>query len=171
MAKLKKILNIDGKTIRGTTSAKKKALHIVSAYSHEDGVSFGQVLVEDKENEVVAIPDLLDEIAVKDTVVTIDAMGCQVDIAKKIADYVLTLKGNQGNLHKDVKDYLDDAGFKEEIKAAGGYHRTCEKAHGQVKIREYYQTDDIVFCEGGAGPLGNRVYALAFRRNLQRRCQ
>lgn len=149
--KLKKILNIDGKTIRGTASAKKKALHIVSAYSHEDSVSFGQVLVDDKENEIVAIPDLLDEIAVKDTVVTIDAAGCQMEIAKKIidkqADYVLALKGNQGNMHKDVKDYLDDSEFRDKIKKAGGYHRTCEKAHGQIETREYYQTDDTDWME------------------------
>ena len=82
--KLKKILNIDGKTIRGSTSAKKKALHIVSAYSHEDGISFGQTVVNEKENEIVAIPDLLDEIRVEGTVVTIDAMGTQTEIAKKI---------------------------------------------------------------------------------------
>jgi predicted transposase YbfD/YdcC len=149
--KLKKILNIDGKSIRGTASGKKKALHIVSAYSHEDGVSFGQVLVDDKENEIVVIPNLLDEINVKNTVVTIDAMGCQMDIAKKIvdnqADYVLTLKGNQGNMHKDVKDYLNDAGLREKIKEAGGYHRSCEKARGQIEIREYYQTDDIDWME------------------------
>jgi len=83
--KLKKILNIDGKTLRGTASAKKKALHVVSAYSHEDGISFGQSVVDDKENEIVAIPELLDELSLKDTVVTIDAMGCQTKIAEQIA--------------------------------------------------------------------------------------
>jgi predicted transposase YbfD/YdcC len=145
--KLKKILNIDGKTMRGTASAKKKALHIVSAYSDEDGVSFGQIAVDEKENEIVAIPDLLDEISIKGTVVTIDAMGCQTDIAEKIvckeADYVLALKGNQGNLHKDVVDYFNDAEFKQKIKREGNYHKTVEKAHGQIETREYYQTDDI----------------------------
>jgi len=145
--KLKKILNIDGKTMRGTACAKKKALHIVSAYSHEDGVSFGQTMVDDKENEIVAIRDLLDEISIKDTVVTIDAMGCQTDIAKKIinkeADYVLALKGNQGNLHKDVVDYFDDLEFRQKIKDEGNYHKTVEKAHGQIETREYYQTEDI----------------------------
>ena len=108
--KLKRILNIDGKTIKGTARAKKKALHIVSAYCHEDGVSFGQTLVEEKENEIAAIPDLLDEIAIKDTVVTIDAMGCQTEIAKKIidkkADYVLALKGNQ-NHHRKTRWHKD----------------------------------------------------------------
>jgi predicted transposase YbfD/YdcC len=145
--KLKKILNIDGKTMRGTASAKKKALHVVSAYSHTDGISFGQVVVDDKENEIVAIPDLLDEICIKDTIVTIDAMGCQTDIAKKIvknkADYVLALKGNQGNLHKDVIDYFGDSGFRQQIKQEGNYHKTVEKAHGQIEVREYYQTADI----------------------------
>jgi len=145
--KLKKILNIDGKTIRGTASAKKKALHIVSAYSHEDGISFGQVAVNEKENEIVAIPELLDEITVKDMVVTIDAMGCQTEIAdivvRKGGDYVLGLKGNQKNMHQDVIDYLSDPTFKQKIKEAGGYHKKVEKAHGQIETREYYQTDDI----------------------------
>ena len=145
--KIKKILNIDGKTIKGSASAKKKALHIVSAYSKEDGICFGQVKVLEKENEIVAIPELLDEISIKDTVVTIDAMGTQTEIAKKItdkkADYVLALKGNHGNLHKDVVDYFDDVEFREKIKKDGNYHRAAEKAHGQMEIREYYQTEDI----------------------------
>jgi len=145
--KLKKLLNIDGKTMRGTASAKKKALHVVSAYSHEDGISLGQVVVNEKENEIVAIPDLLDEIAIKDTVVTIDAMGCQTEIAKKIvkkkADYVLALKGNQGNLHKDVQDYFADPEFRHKIESEGGYHKTVEKARGQIETRKYYQTEDI----------------------------
>jgi len=79
--------------------------------------------------------------------VTIDAMGCQTDIAEKIiskeADYVLALKGNQGNLHKDVVDYFDDPEFREKIKRDGNYHKTVEQAHGQIETREYYQTDDI----------------------------
>ena len=147
--KLKKILNIDGKTIRGSANAKKKALHIVSAYSKEGGICLGQTVVNEKENEIVAIPDLLDEISIKDTVVTIDAMGTQTDIAEKIidkkADYVLALKGNQGNLHKDVIDYFNDLEFREKIKKDGNYHRTVEKAHGQMEIREYYQTDDVAW--------------------------
>ena len=149
--KIKKILNIDGKTIRGSASAKKKALHIVSCYSHTDGISFGQTVVNEKENEIVAIPDLLDELSIKDTVVTIDAMGTQTAIAEKIidkqADYVLALKGNQGNLHKDVIDYFDDPDFIKRIKVEGNYSKTIEKAHGQVEIREYYQTGDVDWYE------------------------
>ena len=149
--KLKKVLNIDGKTMRGTASAKKKALHVVSAYSSEEGISLGQVVVNEKENEIVAIPNLLDEISIKNSIVTIDAMGCQKKIAKKIikkeADYVLALKGNQETLHKDVKDYFEDNEFRREIKKAGNYHRTIEKAHGQVEVREYYQTDNIEWLD------------------------
>jgi len=149
--KLKKILNIDGKTIKGSAGAKKKALHIVTCYSHEDGISFGQTAVNEKENEIVAIPELLDEISIKDTVVTIDAMGTQTAIAEKIikkqADYVLALKGNQKNLHKDVIDYFDDDEFREKIVKEGNYHKTIEKAHGQIEIREYYQTNDIDWYE------------------------
>ena len=108
--------------------------------------------MDEKENEIVAIPDLLDEISIKDTVVTIDAMGCQTEIAKKIidkkADYVLALKGNQRSLHQDVRDYFADPEFRQRIKDAGNYHRTIEKARGQIETREYYQTEDIGWLHG-----------------------
>lgn len=147
--KLKKIINIDGKTIKGSARARKKALHVVSAYCDSDGISLGQKVVDEKHNEIIAIPELLDEINIKDSIVTIDAMGTQTKIAKKIiskkADYVLALKGNQGNLHKDVEDYFADSEFREKIKQNGNYHKVTEKAHGQIEIREYYQTDDILW--------------------------
>ena len=145
--KLKKILNIDGKTMRGTANLKKKAIHVVSAYSCDDGISFGQSVVDEKENEIVAIPQLLDEISIKDAVITIDAMGCQTEIADKIvskkAAYVLALKGNQKNLHQDVIDYFDDPEFIQRIKQDGNYYKKIERAHAQVETREYYQSEDI----------------------------
>lgn len=144
---LKKILNIDGKTMRGSKTNEKKALHVVSAWSDEDGFCFGQNVVKEKENEIVAIPELLDTLQVKGYVITIDAMGTQIKIAEKIvekkADYVLAVKGNQNNLYKDLIEYFDDNDFRNDIKKEGNYKRTIEKNHGQIEIREYYQTKDI----------------------------
>lgn len=144
---IKKILNIDGKTMRGTKTKDKKALHVVSAWCDEDGFCFGQNTVKEKENEIIAIPELLDTLQVKDYVITIDAMGTQTKIAEKIiqkkADYVLAVKGNQNNLYKDLIDYFAENDFRENIKQDNNYKRTIEKKHGQIEIREYYQTNDI----------------------------
>ena len=144
---IKKILNIDGKTMRGSRTEDKKPLHIVSAWCDEDGICFGQKAVKEKENEIVAIPELLDTLQIKGYVVTIDAMGTQTKIAEKIikkkADYVLAVKGNQEILHNDLIEYFNDADLKKEIIENGNYKKTVEKAHGQIEIREYYQTKDI----------------------------
>ena len=145
--KLKKIIAIDGKTMRGNTQNGSKPSHIVSACCDEDGFCLGQVAVEEKSNEITAIPELLDRINVKGQVITIDAMGTQTAIAEKIrqkrADYVLALKGNQGTLHDDVKLYFQDDEACKKIEKAGNYKRTVEKAHSQIEVREYYQTEDI----------------------------
>lgn len=152
--KLKKIINIDGKTMRGNRSAKQNANHVVSAYSKSDSICFGQLTVEEKSNEITAIPKLLSQITVKDCIVTIDAMGTQTAIAEKIiekkADYVLALKENQGTLYDDVVTYLDFPDFQKAIKAAGDYQKTIEKAHGQLETREYYQTSDIAWLDNKA---------------------
>ena len=145
--KLRKIIAIDGKTMRGNTQNGSKPSHIVSAWCDEDGFCLGQIAVEEKSNEITAIPELLNKINVKGQIVTIDAMGTQTEIAAKIrqkrADYVLALKGNQSSLHDDVRDYFKDKKFHEEVKKLGNYKRTSEKAHGQLEVREYYQTEDI----------------------------
>lgn len=145
--KLKKILNIDGKTMRGSRNSNQKALHVVSAWSAEEGISLGQKVVEEKTNEIVAIPELLKDISIKGHVVTIDAMGTQVKIAEQIikqkGNYVLAVKGNQGNLYDEIKSYFEDKEFLAKIKEGNNYKRTIEKARGQIEIREYYQTDDI----------------------------
>ena len=144
---LKKLICIDGKTMRSNKSKGKRPSHIVSAWSREDGFCLGQKAVEEKSNEITAIPELLDRIQVKGQVVTIDAIGTQTAIAEKIrskrADYVLALKRNQTTLHEDVKLFFGDEDEKRIIQAEGGYKRTIEKAHGQIEIREYYQTEKI----------------------------
>lgn len=142
--KIKKILAIDGKTQRGNGNGKQKANHIVSAVD-ENGFCIGEKRVDEKSNEITAIPELLDEINVKGHIVTTDAMGCQIEIVKKIrrkgADYVLALKGNQGNLHEDVKLYFDDP----ELLSGCAYKKKVEKARGGMEKREYWQTDNIAW--------------------------
>ncbi len=145
--KLKRIINIDGKTMRGSGNKHQSPWHVVSAWSKEDGISFGQTVVNEKENEIVAIPKLLGSIKIANAVVTVDAIGTQTEIAKQIiqqkGDYVLAVKGNQPTLHQDIIDYFADEDLREAIKRAGQYKRTIEKARGQIETREYYQTDDV----------------------------
>lgn len=144
---IKKIICIDGKTMRGNNQNKEKPAHIVSAWSKEDGFCLGQKAVEEKSNEITAIPELLEKLQIKGQIVTIDAMGTQKKIAEKIrskrADYVLAVKGNQGTLHKELREYFEDKELCRKVKETGGYKKTQEKAHGQIETREYYQTEDI----------------------------
>ena len=144
---LRKLVCIDGKTMRSNKRKDGKPSHIVSAWSKEDGFCLGQKAVSEKSNEITAIPELLKKIQIKGQIVTIDAMGTQKEIAETIrnrrADYVLALKGNQASLHGDVILYFSDEEMRQEIRAAGGYTHTEEKAHGQIEKREYYQTGDI----------------------------
>lgn len=145
--KIKKIIAIDGKTMSGSKKSGTKAVHIVSAWCEEEGFCLGQTAAEEKSNEITAIPTLLEKINIKNQVITIDAMGTQREIAEKIrkkkADYVLALKGNQGTLYEAVREYFADADFCQEIKREGNYKMTREKAHSQIELREYYQTEDI----------------------------
>lgn len=144
---LKKIICIDGKTMRSNKRKEGKPSHIVSAWSREDGFCLGQKAVSEKSNEITAIPELLDKIQIKGQIITIDAMGTQKTIAEKIrnkrADYVLALKGNQAGLYEDVELYFGDRETIERIREKGNYVSTTEKAHGQIEKREYYQTDEI----------------------------
>jgi len=145
--KLKKIICIDGKTMRGNGSKNQRPNHIVSAWSDEDGFCLGQKAVEEKSNEITAIPQLLEAINVKGNVITIDAMGTQTAIAGKIrskrADYVLSVKENQKNLYAEISEYFEDEELLKEIKKGAGYKKTQEKSHSRTETREYYQCDKI----------------------------
>ena len=145
--KLKKIICIDGKTMRFNKRKEGKVSHVVSAWSREAGFCLGQKAVGEKSNEITAIPELLEKIQIKGQIITIDAMGTQKAIAEKIkkkrADYVLALKGNQAGLYEDVELYFRDAGIRQGIMENGNYVSTTEKAHGQMEKREYYQTAEI----------------------------
>lgn len=145
--KLKKIIAIDGKTMRGNAQNGGNPAHIVSAWSDEDGFCLGQTAVDEKSNEITAIPELLSRLNIGKQVVTIDAMGTQTKIAEKIrkkkADYVLALKKNHKCPYYEVEEYFQDADFLKKIRESGGYQRTADKAHGREEIREYYQTQDV----------------------------
>ena len=142
--KIKKILVIDGKTQCGNGNKNQRANHIVSAVD-ENGFCLGEKRVNEKSNEITAIPDLLDTLNIKEHIITTDAMGTQTEIVKKIrkkgADFVLALKGNQGTLHEDVKLYFEDV----DLRANCAYFKTGEKARGGVEKREYWQTEDIAW--------------------------
>jgi predicted transposase YbfD/YdcC len=134
-------VNIDGKTLRGSGKAgSHEALHIVSAWVGERNLVLGQVQTEAKSNEITAIPRLLDLIDVRGDVVTIDAMGCQTAIAKKIrdkkADYILSVKENQPTLFQDLRDYfeyLDEQWCRD--RAADQWTGEVEKDHGRIERR------------------------------------
>ncbi|EOL9916128.1 ISAs1-like element ISEc26 family transposase, partial [Escherichia coli] len=132
------IIAIDGKTIRGSfdKGKRKGAIHMVSAFSNENGVVLGQVKTEAKSNEITAIPELLNLLDLKKNLITIDAMGCQKDIASKIkdkkADYLLAVKGNQGKLHHAFEEKFPVNVFSNY---KGDSFSTQEISHGRKETR------------------------------------
>ena len=140
------IISIDGKTLCGSRDAKTKAIHMVSAWANANQLVLGQVKTSEKSNEITAIPTLLELLELKGCIVTIDAMGCQKDIAKKItaaqADYVLRLKGNQTTLHDDVRLYFETATQTPRFYPSTS-NSTKEKSHGRIEKRYYTLSEDI----------------------------
>lgn len=140
-----RLIAIDGKTLRRSHDKEKGLgpLHVVSAWASEQGLSLGQLATDEKSNEITAIPDLLDAIDLENAVVTIDAMGCQKEIAEKIVkeggDYVLALKGNHQKLHAAVREHFD-ALHESDFEGADCRRRQTQgKGHGRVERRYYYQ--------------------------------
>lgn len=135
---------IDGKTLRRSfdNAAGKSALHLVSAWSVENHLTLGQQAVDGKSNEITAIPELLRLLELNGAVVTIDAMGCQKEIADQIieagGEYILAVKENQPHLHQDILDHFLD--IHENGGAKCRHYRTTEKGHGRVEQRDYYIT-------------------------------
>ena len=150
--KLRENVAIDGKTARGSFHAETgKALHIVSAWAAANRLVFGQMKTDEKSNEITAIPALLDKIALEGSIVSIDAMGCQYEIANKIvkkkADYVFSLKGNQESLYEDVKEYFEELDFAKPLSAMSHIPfqsvSTHEQGHGRIDDRDYAVTGDV----------------------------
>lgn len=136
---------IDGKAMRRSHDRKNGLgpMHIVSAWASNQGISLGQVATEEKSNEITAIPELLETIDIEDTIVTIDAAGCQKNIAAQIingkGDYVLALKGNQGKLFADVKLLLGCHMRDDFASCPVSRFVEVEKGHGRLEERRYYQ--------------------------------
>jgi|RifCSP13_3_1023840.scaffolds.fasta_scaffold48719_1 predicted transposase YbfD/YdcC len=143
------VVAIDGKTVRHSfdRAAGKAAIHMVSAWASGHHLVLGQVKVDDKSNEIVAIPQLLEMLELGGTIVTIDAMGCQKEIAARIhgqgADYVLALKGNQGTLHQDVELFFQDAQKIRFRQLPHSFHSSVEKDHGRIETRRLWAVDAI----------------------------
>ncbi len=137
-----RVVSIDGKTARGSASKRKglRALHLVSAWATEAGLTLGQVAVDEKSNEITAIPELLDLLSLKGAIVTIDAMGMQKDIVEKIrvkqADYVIGLKDNQPTLAADMHQLLEEGCRTDFAELTTDLQGTIEKAHGGVEQRD-----------------------------------
>ena len=152
------IVAIDGKTLRGShdSAANKQAIHMISAWATKAHLVLGQRKVDAKSNEITAIPQLLRMLELSGCIVTIDAMGCQKEIAarivKKTADYVLAVKRNQGNLHEQIKTFFEDQierdfeDYRDKPQALGS-HQTIEHDHGRVDVRKYWIASDIGWLE------------------------
>jgi predicted transposase YbfD/YdcC len=140
----RQVIAIDGKTLRHSfdKAAQKSSIHMVSAWAAGSGLVFGQVKVEDKSNEITAIPKLLDVVDVKGNIVTIDAMGCQKEIVATITDkegdFILSLKGNQGTLHEGVKLAFDTANIRNLEVTTTHFFKTVDADHGRIETRECY---------------------------------
>jgi len=136
------VVAIDGKTLRRSfdKSAEQPPLHLVSAWSSANSLVLGQVAVKDKSNEIVAIPKLLELLDIKGCIVTIDAMGCQKEIAKQITAnegyYVFCLKENHPKLYNEVKDFFSSNNSVKDIDT----HQTTDCNHGRIEVRKYTST-------------------------------
>lgn len=141
-----KLISIDGKTIRGAKVGSKSVFHMVSAFCHANGVSLAQVRTEEKSNEITAIPELLKVLDLEGCIVSIDAMGCQEDIADQITgqkgDYLLAVKNNQRSLYESIEDTFKlqpgkDVSLSEEL----------DFGHGRIENRTCFISSDLSFID------------------------
>ena len=143
------IIAIDGKTLRRSYQKKgsKQPIHMVSAFAARQRLVLGQVKVNEKSNEITAIPALLDMMALEGAVVTIDAIGCQREIAAKImhkkADCILALKGNQGALREDVELLATEQKARQFKDTTVSRHETIDADHGRIETRTYTVIHDV----------------------------
>ena len=155
--RLEGVVAVDGKTLRRSfdTGSGKAAIHMVSAWACDQKLVLGQRKVDDKSNEITAIPELLELLTLKGAIVTIDAMGCQRDICQKALDngvnYLIGLKGNQGNLREDVELF-----FEEHLERGigGDFVEKSETArgdHGRIETRRYWVCSDIEWLKDRHG--------------------
>lgn len=152
------IVALDGKALRRALNGEEHVKVVVSAWAEGNGLVLGQLKVDAKSNEITALPQLLRVLELAGCIVTVDAMGCQKNIAKEIieadADYVLALKGNQETVHEEVKSFLDEAVAGRSAPRPPGTRpspaatnlavlETVEKDHGRIETRRYYQSGEL----------------------------
>ena len=149
---LPKFVAIDGKTVRRSMNGDIPPIHIVSAWSSDQRLVLGQIKTKMKSNEVTAIPELLSMLSLKGSIVSIDAIGCQKNIAKKIvekkADYLLAVKNNQHKLYRDI-DILFSSIDSKTFPMESHEYKTIDKAHGRLETRTYSLLNDIRFLSIG----------------------
>jgi predicted transposase YbfD/YdcC len=149
-----RLVNIDGKTICGSSKqGEHPALHVVTAWAHENELVLGQLATEEKSNEITAIPALLKMLDIEGDILTIDAMGCQTNIAaairEKEADYVLAVKDNQPTLHEDIAEYFRWMERENPRDAVCEIWRSpLEKGHGRIEKREVRVVSEVDWLEG-----------------------
>ena len=143
------IIAVDGKTHRRSHDHRNgvKALHMVSAWACRNQLVLGQVKTQEKSNEITAVPELLERLELSGCIVTVDAMGCQREIAKQIrtsgGDYAFPVKGNQGTLEKEVQAYFDAAGEDDFLRTEIEEAATSEEGHGRIEHRSYFLSTDL----------------------------
>ncbi|MGN1085442.1 MAG: ISAs1 family transposase, partial [Porcipelethomonas sp.] len=141
------IISLDGKTICGSREDNYSFIHVVSAWANKTGIVLGQMRVDEKSNEITAVPQLLDLIEVENCVFTSDAMSCQKKTLEKIiskhCDYVICLKGNQETLHENVKLYFETALAQPQLYDIMKSKTKTEKGHGRIETRQYFLSTEI----------------------------
>lgn len=144
---VKRMVAFDGKALRHAFDKNQNPIYLVSAWASEQQLVLGQEKVEEKSNEIKAIPKLLDLLELEGAIVTIDAMGCQKDIAARIrdkkADYILALKDNHPNLCKDVEEFLQEQEKQRFKHSTVDICQTKDKDHGRIEGRTAYLTTDV----------------------------
>lgn len=167
------IIAVDGKALRRSHDRRRGLgpLFLVSAWAVRRGISLGQLATEEKSNEITAIPELIGQIDVTGAIVTIDAAGCQKEIAAKIqkggADYVLALKGNQGKLHQAVVDYIGTHMENDFAEVPVRHYEEVVKGHGRVDTLHYYQLSAPASLPGRKSWKGLRTIGMAIRISQQ----
>lgn len=173
------VIAVDGKTARGSHDHLRgqEAIHLVSAWARESGLLLGQRKVEDKSNEITAVPELLKVLFIKGCIVTVDALNCQKDIAQTIidqqADYLFALKANHPLLHQEVVDWFAWAQARNFRDVSHTFHETVNKGHGRLEIRRCWAIHDpqafegLAYYDGWAG-LGSIAMVQRERRLADR---
>lgn len=150
---IKGVVAIDGKVLRRSfdKAGKKGAINMVSAWCSEQNLVLAQTAVDKKSNEITAIPKLLDLLTIKGAIITIDAMGCQRKIAQKIldkeADYIFSMKGNQGNMHKDIKRFFKRQEKVKRKNITMCCHKKTENSHGRKEVRKITVCSDTEWLQ------------------------